>query len=305
MNLKQLITSIAFLVTIVAFSNFTMVDPEPPTREDALAAYNEGVKLQKTEPAKAIELLEKAISIAEKLDSNGVDIVQKSSKKIPGLYYNVSAGIAKQKKYGEAITSFKKTIEVAEKYENKSILKASNKTLYKMYYAKGSQSLKAKSYDAAIADFNEALTLQPEYTKAMYSKGVAFKKKGDIDAALVQFDLVIEKATAKKDKKMASRSKKAAFNALKAAGKKANKTKNVSGANNAIKYLTLALDKYKVEGKDAADTNKKLAGIYFELGNAYWVKKDKANACKAYKSALYGQYQKNAKYQLDNVVRCN
>jgi tetratricopeptide (TPR) repeat protein len=302
MNLKQLITSIAFLVTIVAFSNFTMVDPEPPTREEALAAYNEGVKLQKTEPAKAIELLEKAISIAEKLDSNGVDIVQKSSKKIPGLYYNVSAGIAKQKKYGEAITSFKKTIEVAEKYENKSILKASNKTLYKMYYAKGSQSLKAKSYDAAIADFNEALTLQPEYTKAMYSKGVAFKKKGDIDGALVQFDLVIEKATAKKDVKMASRGKEAAFNALKVAGKKANKAKK---ANDAIKYLTMALDKYKIEGKDAADTNKKLAGIYFELGNAYWAKKDKGNACKAYKSALYGQYQKNAKYQLDNVVKCN
>lgn len=302
MNLKQLITSIAFLVTIVAFSNFTILDPEPPTREEALAAYNEGVKLQKTEPAKAIEFLEKAVSIAEKLDSNGVDIVEKSSKKIPGLYYNLSAGIAKEKKYGEAIESFKKTIEVAEKYENKSILDASNETLYKMYYAKGSQNLKAKSYEAAITDFNEALALQPNYTKAIYSKGIALKNKGEIDGALSQFDLVIEKATAKGDKKMASRAKKAAFNALKTSGKKANKANN---SNDAIKYLTMALDKYKTEGKDAADTNKKLAGVHFELGKAYWAKKDKGNACQSFKSALYGQYKKNAQYQLDNVVKCN
>ncbi|MGB0862609.1 MAG: tetratricopeptide repeat protein [Saprospiraceae bacterium] len=302
MNFKQLITSIAFLVTIVAFSNFTIVDPEPPTREEALAAYNEGVKLQKTDPAKAIQLLEKAVTIAEKLDSNGLDILTKSTKRIPGLYYNVSAGMAKQKKYDEAIKSFKKTIEVAEKYESKKIVDASNKTLYKMYYAKGSQSLKKKSYDAAIADFDQALELQPEYTKAMYSKGVALKNKGEIDNALGQFDLVIEKSTAKNNKKMASRANKAAFNALKVAGKKANKA---GKSQDAIKYMNMALEKYKISGKDAADTNKKLAGLYFQLGKAYWAKKDKGNACKAYKKALYGQYKKNAEYELKNVVKCN
>ena len=296
MNAKQLITSLVLLVTVFGFSNFTL-DPEPPTREEALAAYNQGVKLANSEPTQAISLFEKAVSIAEKLDTNGTDILKKATSKLPGLYYNVSASIAKEKKYSEAIASFEKTIEVATKYENEKIVKASKKTLPKMYYAQGSGKLKAKDYAGSIADFDKSLALNPGYLKANYMKAVALKNTGEIDAALAEFDIAIEKG----DEKMIARSKKGAYNALKGHGKKLNASKDYT---NAIKYLTMATEKYAPVGKDAADTAKKNAGVHFELGKAYWAKGNKAKACASYKKAAHGQYKANADYQLKNVVKC-
>jgi tetratricopeptide (TPR) repeat protein len=304
MNVKQLVTALILLVTVVGFSNFTVLNDG--TRDDALKAYNEGSKLANEDPEKAIELLEKAVSIAEKLDSNGTDILKKATKKLPGLYYNVASNIAKQKNYAGAIEAYGKALEVAEKYESKRTIKACNKMLPKMHFANGQTQLKAKNYDGAIASYDEALKMKPSYTKAMYAKALATKGKGDIDGAVALFEEVITKSEEAKDSRTGKKAKKAIYNTLRVQGKKLNKAKNYSSA---IETLNKALE-YAPEGKgetDAdkqADLNKKLAGVYFELGNAYWGKKNKGEACKAYRKAAYGKYKVNADYQLKNVVKC-
>jgi len=304
MNIKQLVTALILLVTVVGFSNFTFADD---TREEALKAYNEGSKLANEDPAKAIELLEKAVSIAEKLDSNGTDIVQRASKKIPGLYYNIASGIAKEKKYGEAITAYSKALEVAEKYESKKTIKDCKKMLPKMHFANGQTQLKAKNFDGAIASFDEAIKLKPTYTKALYSKGLATKYKGDVPGAIVIFKEVITKSDEAKDSKTGKKAKKAIYNTLFSQGKKLNKKKDFSGA---IAALNQAIE-YSPEGKGETDAekqayvNNKMAGLYFQLGKAHWGKKNTGEACKAYKKAAHGKYKVNAEYELKNVVKCN
>lgn len=296
MKFMKLVPSMLLLVALVGLNSFTVLN-DPPTREAALEAYNNGIKIANEDPNGAIQLLEKAVEIAEQLDSNGMDILAEATEKLPGLYYNRSANFAKEKQYDEAIESFKATMEVAEKYGDEKINDASNKTLYKLYFARGYGKYKADDFDGAIADIDASLALQPKYGKAMYIRGLALDKKGDIDGMVEQMDALIEL-----DNKMADRAAKAAHLSLKGHGKDLNKDKKYSDA---VKYLTMAIEKYPQEGKDEAATNAENAGVYFELGNAYWGLNNKAEACAAYRKAAYGPYEANAKYQLDNVVKCN
>ncbi len=292
MKVKQLI-SMSLLCMTVLFYNFSILCEG--TRKDALSAYNAATSLQKTNPQAAIDSLEKAICIAEKLDSNGVQIVKKATKKLPKLYYSIAAKLGKQKQYDAAISAFGTAIEVSNKYENKSILKACNKTLPKMHFAKGYQALKAKDYSTAIAGFDKSLELNPDYIKANYSKGLALKGKGDVEGALAEFDKVIA------NEKMSAKGKKVAFSTLKSEGKKLNKNKQYDSA---IKYLNMALDKYKPTYKDAATESKKLAGVYFQLANAYNKKGNKGKACSNYRKAAFGPYKKNAEYKINTELKC-
>lgn len=296
MKFMKLVPSMLLLVALVGFNSFTVLN-DPPTREAALEAYNNGIKVANEDPNAAIELLEKAVEIATQLDSNGMDILAEATEKLPGLYYNRSANFAKEKKYDEAIESFKATMEVASQYEDEKIVDAANKTLYKLYFARGYDKYKADDYDGAIADIDASLELQPKYGKAMYIRGLTLEKKGDVDGMIAQMDALIEL-----DSKMADRAAKAAHVALKGYGKDLNKEKKYSDA---VKYLTMAIEKYPQEGKDADATNAENAGVYFELGNAYWGLQSKGEACAAYRKAAYGAYEANAKYQIDNVVKCN
>lgn len=304
MNFKQLVTSVTFFialtVTIGSFYSFSILNDG--SREAALSAYNAGTALQSTNPQAAIDSLEKAVSIAETLDSNGVDIIEKATKKLPKLYYTVSVGIYKQKDYAGAIKSFEETKEVAVKYENEGIAKKVDKTLPKLYLADGQKKMKAKDFDGAISNFDQAVELNPNYTKAMYMKALALKSKKDFDGALAQYDVAIAKAEELNQTSMVKKSQKSAFNSLKKYGKSLNKKKQY---NDAIKYLELAAGKYKPTFKDAATESKKMAGVHFELGNAYAGQGNTSKACAAYKKAAVGQYKQNAEYQMNVKLKCN
>lgn len=296
MKFMKLVPSMLLLIALVGLNSFTVFN-DPPTREAALEAYNNGIKIANEDPNGAIQLMEEAVEIATQLDSNGTDILEKATEKLPGLYYNRSANFAKDKKYDEAIESFKETVEVATKYDDEKISDAANKTLYKLYFARGYGKYKKDDFEGAIADIDASLELEPKYGKAMYIRGLALEKSGDIDGMVAQMDALIEA-----DKKMAERASKAAHLALKGYGKDLNKEKNYAEA---VKYLTMAIEKYPQEGKDEAETNADNAGVYYELGNAHWGQGNKSEACAAYRMAMYGPYEANAKYQIDNVVKCN
>jgi tetratricopeptide (TPR) repeat protein len=53
-----------------------------------------------------------------------------------------------------------------------------------------------------------------------------------------------------------------------------------------------------------ADDNDK-AKYYFELGNAYAGKGDTAMACLSYREVSVGTYLESAKYQIEQVLKCN
>ena len=53
---------------------------------------------------------------------------------------------------------------------------------------------------------------------------------------------------------------------------------------------------------DAGTT--KDARIYYELGNSYYGKSDNIAACDAYKKAAKGDYEALAKYQIEQVLKC-
>ena len=293
MNVKQIVKVFALVAVVFSFMNFSVLSDG--TRKDALSAYNAGSKLANENPKAAIDSLLLALSIAEKLDSNGMDIVAKATKKLPGLYYNVAVKSYKAKQYSQAITELKAAMEVAEKYEDEKTIKRVNKTLYAAYYKEGKGLFKAKNFEAALASFNNSLAVKDDYLTALFYKGRAHKELKQYDEMLAAFDKVVELGGEDEKKaKIVNASKSAAASGLKAQGKEASKAGNHKDAigfyEQAITYLP--------------EDEEKRAGYYFEIGKAYQKLNQKSKACEAYKKASFGKYKENAEYKINTDLKC-
>lgn len=293
MNVKQIVKVFALVAVVFSFMNFSVLSDG--TRKDALSAYNAGSKLANENPKAAIDSLLLALSIAEKLDSNGLDIVEKTTKKLPGLYYNVAIQSYKAKKYSQAIGELKEAEEVAKKYDDEKTIKRVNKTLYAAYYKEGKGFFKAKDYQAALASFNNSLAVKEDYLTALFYKGRSHKELNQYDEMLAAFDKVIELGgDDEKNAKIVDASKSAAASGLKDKGKDAAKAGNYQDAvgafEQAISYLP--------------EDEEKRAGYYFEIGKAYQKLGQTGKACDAYKKASFGQYKENAEYKINTDLKC-
>ena len=294
MNVKQIVKVFALAAVVFSFFNFSVLTDG--TRKDALSAYNAGSKLANENPKAAIDSLLLALSIAEKLDSNGLDIVAKTTKKLPGLYYNVGVKSYKARSYTTAIKELLEAKTVAEKYEDEKTVKRVDKILYAAYYKEGKVAFKAKSFSSALASFDKSLAVKSDYLTALFYKGRTHKELKQYDEMLAAFDKVIEAGgTDEKKAKIVGASKSATASGLKAQGKDASSAGNhqaaITSYEKAMTYLP--------------ESEEKRAGYYFEIGKSYQKLNQKSNACAAYRKAAFGKYKENAEYKIKNDLKCN
>ncbi len=294
MNVKQIVKVFALAAVVFSFLNFSVLSDG--TRKDALSAYNAGSKLANENPKAAIDSLLLALSIAEELDSNGLDIVAKTTKKLPGLYYNVAVKSYKAKSYSAAIKELLEAKGVAEKYEDAKTVKRVSKTLYAAYYKEGKSSFKAKDFGAALVSFDNSLAVKEDYMTALFYKGRTHKELKQYDKMITSLDKVIELGGEDEKKaKIVGASKSAAASGLKAQGKDAAK----AGDHNA------AISSYEKAMTYLPENEEKRAGYYFEIGKSYQKSGQKGKACEAYKKASFGKYKENAEYKIENDLKCN
>jgi len=320
LNVKSLLVLLVITVSLPGMSQSV---------KEAVDAFNEGAALVKSDPAGAIKAFEKCIEISEQLGEEGNETRDMATKQLPTMYYTVAMNTYKAKDYSGAIKGFEDAAVVADKYGNPEISKKANQIIPQLYNIEGNAFYKDENYEAALNSFEQAIQRSPNFAKPHLGKALVYKNQEAYEDMLAACDKAIEVGMARGDAQTTESAEKLARNTMFNNAVLAIEAKNWSEAEDGLKksimygndspdsYFQLARI-YNAQSKwDEAVThlNRGLelengdaeakAKYYYEMGTAYVGKGDATAACNAFKNAMHGQYAENAKYQVEQVLKCN
>lgn len=328
---KSLLVLFVGLLTSAAYAQSTY--------EDAVNLYNAGDEQAKAkEYDKAIESYKQAAVIGEELGTpQGTDIKTRSEQQIPkvqinkaGSMFNAFRSSKQIPDLDKAIAEFERTVEIAEEYGDDRVLQTARGYVPQLYYQKGTMLFKREMYEEADDALNSAIQANANYAQPYYTKGLVAKKiSDDINDALRWFDQAIAVADKTNKGQIARQARNAAHDELLFRGAKLIEAKNYSEAidllNLATEYDAESADVYyrlaeaynKQTKYDSAISNAKTAltyekggktdkaKIYFEMGYAYQMKGNKADACSAYTNASFGSFSAPAKHSMEFELKCS
>jgi tetratricopeptide (TPR) repeat protein len=316
------VASISIILVLTVFS----INLRSQTVNDAIAEFNSGAQIIASDPAVALAHFNKCVELCDVIGDEASDTRTKAAVQIPKLHFKLAMESYKAKKYTEAIKQFEMTVETGEKYNDAETAKKAKRAIPQLYWANGNQLNKEGNQSGALENYNKAIELNPKYAKAYLSKGLIYKDMDDVENMQVALDNAM--AFAGKDQKTMDASEKVLQNTFFNKGIVAYQENRYDDTemymkksieygnelvdafytlgkvyiqkgdfNNAVSYLTQA--ETKEMGGDEAK-----AKINFELGNAYAGLNDTAKACDSFKKAMFGEYAENAKYQVEEVLKC-
>ncbi len=319
-------SKVAAMIILMGFA----VSLNAQTATEAVDALKDGVaKSQAKDYLGAVESFTKCVSIYDELGETDNPNRASAVSQIPSMQQKYALSLYKVKKYDESVAAFEKLKEYAATYEDEKMVKKATSTIPKVYYAKGASLYKAKDYAGAIEALDKSLELDPKYPMSYVRKAQVYKDQNDEANFKNAVDGAITAAVAKNDTKSEGTAKKLAGSFYLNAGANAVKSEKYADAekyfNTLMEYKEADTDIYfhlaviynkqskwdnAIEAgnkslelfKDAGTT--KDAKIYYELGNSYYGKGDNTAACDAYKKAAKGDYEANAKYQIETVLKC-
>lgn len=300
------------------------------TKEEAVAAYNEAAGLLKAEKkVEALKAFQNCVEISEKLGAEGTETLQMAGGQIPKLQYDLAMTALKTKKFEEAIKGFEETIAAAKKFDDAQIASVAEGRIPLTYYYKGNELRKQKQVEAAVAAYDKTLEMDPTYIKAALAKALAYRSAGDEDGMFAAIDQTLSIGSKGKDQRSLMTAEKLATTTTYNNAVKALQAKNYAevikqlektiayGNENATIYFQMGLSYNNMNQWDKAiealnkgvelenGGNEDKARLFYEMGTAYAGKGDNAKACDAFKNAMYGDYAANAKYQVEQVLKCD
>jgi tetratricopeptide (TPR) repeat protein len=317
--IKNVIVIFLMLLTATSFAQ---------TKNDAIAAYNEGVKLLTTDPAGALAEFERCIEVCTSLGEEGEETKALAEIQIPKLHYSLARESMKAKNYVAAIEKFNKAIETADMYNDEKVKSSSLKLIPQLHYILANSYSKGQDFENAHANYDKAIEYDPNYTKAILGKGLVYRTQGDVENMKVTLDKVIEIGLNTNDPKSVETAEKVLQNTYFNAAVRALSEQKTEEAEEALKltidYGNESVEAYYQLGKifntkkqfneAVAKINKALeletggeeakAKLYYELATSYVGLGDTTAACDAYKNASFGAYAENAKYQIEHVLKC-
>ena len=310
-----------FLLTIfigLGMSTFSQ------TINDAGDEFNKAIQsAQDGNYSDALHSYKQTIAICDKLGDEGLDLKLKAEQQLPATYFNLAKSYYEAKKYNDAIPNFEESARYADEMGETKTGDAARTYLAGIYTSLGNSDLKAESYDQALEKYNKALSFKPEYYKAYYGMGLVYKKQDNLPMMKDSFDKLI--ALAGDDEKTIGAANNAAATAYLNAGAIAlqggkyseaieNLNESVLYDNSepkAFYYLSLAYNGSSKWDDAITAANKALeiqtedkSDIYMEIGKANENKGDSAAACDAYKKVTGGNNVAAAKYQVEQVLKC-
>jgi len=322
MKYKQLFLIIVSAFILVPFTGISQ------TNNDAISAYNEGAQLIKSDPAGAILAFNKCIKLCDAVGAEAEDTRVLAETQLPGLHYKIAMESYKQKKIEEAIEKFKETEEIAEKFNNSSIQAKASKVIPQLYMVLGNSLMKQNPQEA-LKNLDKAVELNPNLAKVYLSKGLIYKGLGDEANMKVSLSKTIEVGFASNDIKTANTAEQVLrtyfFNKAVTSLQAGNMAEAEAGFKSSVEFgskdptvyfqlgkiyntnkqyeLAIKTLKRAEEFENGGDVER--AGIFYEMGNAYIGMDNNSEACNAFKKALFGDYAEGAKYQIEEVLKCN
>lgn len=324
--MKFTITAKLFLIISLLFIVFTGAGAQ--TIQEAQEAYNQGIRLQKTDINGAIQAYTNAVELYKKLGESENPNKIKAESRIPELWCQIGTDFLKEKKYDDAIVSLEKAYDVAEEYKSTKIKNRCTGYLRQLYSNKGATAYKNNDFTAALENYNKSIQWDQSYIKAFFGKASVYKKQNDGDNLKQIMAQAKQIAMSKNDTKNAEKADKTVRDYLIIKGVEsynANKTKDALTFledalyydENHVETLYWLTSVYNKQGKYdnaitainkaiglAQGSDEKKARLYYELGTAYKGKRDTAKACAAFKKAKFGKYIESANYEITEVLKC-
>ncbi len=316
------------LISVLVMAIFSL-SLNAQTINEVIESFNAGAaEVSAGNYEAAIVKFESTIEQATALGAEGDEMKAKAEEQIPQLYYRMAMDTYKDKDIPGAIIKFEETVAACDQYGDDDIKDKSLKYIPQLYNANGLAQLKSEDFDGAIASFNKAVEYQPDYARAIYGKGLVYRKQDDNDNMVATLEQAIEVGNASGDDKTVEAATKLLKDEFENAGKLAFKDENyvqaISNFESSLKYdeenaevyylICVAngrlgnFEKAVESGTKALEFEEedadKQARIYYELGNAYVGLVQNEKACEAFKNCLVEPYTASVKHQMDNVLNC-
>lgn len=312
------ITTLAVAVLI-----FGLTRAGAQTIEEAAELYNQANPLITAgDNLGAIQKLEAVVAICIQLGEEGSELKQKSIDVIPRLYYNHAKSLFDQNKLEESIEAYIKTHAVAIGYNNKEVDDMTTGALAQLFLKAGNDLYKEKSYAPAIVQLKKSLEYDAENTATMLLIAENYRRLDSVQEMLAWYRATISKAG--KNDKNAPKASERIMGHYMTTGAKLLNQKSVTeglvyldsaaalGQNGDLMYYYAvaynAQQKYDMaieaaEKAIAIDPNNKenVAKYNFEIGTAWYGKKDNTKACEFYKLANFGRTALRAEPMLKSL----
>lgn len=314
------------LLLILCFSDSGLAQ----SRENAITKFNEGFTLfnEQRDFLAAIEKFKETIVIADEVGTEANDIRERAVGQIPRLAFMHAAQFVRDRQLEEAIDAFQETIRLAENFEDDQILARARGNLPALHLNLGNQLLREEQNEAALEQYRKATEVNPSYVVAFYQKGIVYRRMGNLDQALEQFDTSIDLAREAGDDENLARSQRAARDYLVF---RASEQIEEEFFNRALDFLNRAagygesasmhyrfaevynnLSRYSdarssAERALALETGGRadMARIYFELGLAHKGLENTQAACDAFRNAMVGDFRSPAEHEIEHELNCN
>ena len=146
--------------------------------------YNNGaMELEMGNKEAALGYFQAALSAAEELGEEGMQIADNCKMTIPVLMSSIAKDYIKAEMYDEAIEQLNKTIETAELFGNTAEADEAKALINQTLMAKGNALINAKDYEGAIAVYNQIMAAEPTNAMASLRLGMAYGATGNTEAA--------------------------------------------------------------------------------------------------------------------------
>ena len=299
----------------------------------AIRAIKKGDQEKRAENyQEAISAFEQCIQITSQLEGEDPKIAElknDAEKKVTKTHLDYANELLKQEKHDMALEHYQKTVELANKYDQSEYGDKASKNIPKVYYAKGRNHASEDKYEEAIELFNKAIEGDPDYGWAYIRKAQAYQKLGKPDEMEMAVQQAVQIGQNTNQSSITNTAKKLAYGYFYNNGAKALKAKKYKEAipylekatqyNGSVTlhhYLAISYgqvsdfdnaieqEKMVIEAKKGESSEDELAKYYYTLGTYYEQAGQNANACDAYKNAVYGDYKANAEYKIKHVLKC-
>ncbi len=300
------------------------------SREDAITKFNEGFALfnEQGDFLSAIEKFKETIVIADEVGSEANDIRERAVGQIPRLAFMHAAQLVRERNLEEAIEAFHETIRLAEQFEDDNTLRRARGNLPALHLNIGNQFFRNEQNEAALEQYRKATELNPSYITAYYQMALVYRRMGNLERALENFDTSIDLAREAGDQENLERSQRAARDYLVFRASEQIEEEYFNRAldllNRAAGYGESASLHYRFaevynnqrrysDARASAERALELetggradrARIYFELGLAHKGLENTQAACSAFRNAMVGDFRSPAEHEIQHELNCN
>ena len=146
--------------------------------------YNNGaMELEMGNKEAALGYFQAALTAAEELGEEGMQIADNCRSTIPVLMESIAKDYIKAQMYDAAIEQLNKTIEVCNTLGNAAQADECKTLIYQTLMAKGNDLINAKNFAAAIEVYNQIMAADPTNAMASLRLGMAYGATGNTEAA--------------------------------------------------------------------------------------------------------------------------